>query len=793
MNSFAYWFTPAGDYSHNKYNEELNDAVITVTERHGWAIAPAGSDAAGEKYLGIKFNTSINVTNFAYYMYNGKPAGVSGVGNITLQGSSDNITWVNLTYLPNITISWVNVSVLNTGIYPYYRFTVYTGTSGDISITEWQFIYQLPPSLTSNSTELWLYDNYTGSIKNKSSITEQEDFYFRANYSTYEGKFINASCSFNASNITAVFHSRSSENITIADTSSRLSMKLSEGTSELINDIYRLKVCRIDQPVSVDVYINDSLYKSYASGLIPSCSATPSYYEIYEVVNAYNSTKNINISIGCHDCLNVNRQLRIVKSFNATLNYTLTYWRNFNTHAEAMYNKSSFYFYDAYPYTFFGNQSRRVTITCNGENAVFNYYPSTRQISVFITQINSIPYSDGMLIESLETTNISAAIYGDLYTKINFTVLNSSGAIQANGSDSFLIVNGSLLRWNGIYNISVAVTGYDGSITTKAGYFTLNDTVKPDIIFGYPTMNTVIQTGTEIGMNLSIYDVNLFSFNITILKEDKSILYSNYTENLTVSYFTFAHPIIFSDEGAYNLTVKAWDSHTTEFISDMPVEKTKNALNFNGITISASDAVSCDYAKLKDRYSFSFNFLSSGIKTYILASDTRLIYLPESKYKAHFVIPDKQLWVDFSGIAKEPKIERVNDYMYNIIIEQDKAQSFNSVGKMNLGEESIRFEVSNIANPYDISLIEHTNWFNFGILDFTTTSGVLMLFFLFVVYVFVVVLGYYTGISAFVLMSGVYGLFLSFLLSVGVSVIMGVTFSIVNVFILVSGVLMFRD
>ena len=118
------------------------------------------------------------------------------------------------------------------------------------------------------------------------------------------------------------------------------------------------------------------------------------------------------------------------------------------------------------------------------------------------------------------------------------------------------------------------------------------------------------------------------------------------------------------------------DAHTSNSIKDYDVSNGINTITFNTeegnhIKIS-SDGSSYQtlYNKKTDRYEFGWNYLlTDSTRKFTLESDNKIYYLPNSKYKGHFVIMGSNLngnWIDFEGIGNDYSVKKVNDRKYEI-------------------------------------------------------------------------------------------------------------------------------
>jgi hypothetical protein len=149
--------------------------------------------------------------------------------------------------------------------------------------------------------------------------------------------------------------------------------------------------------------------------------------------------------------------------------------------------------------------------------------------------------------------------------------------------------------------------------------------------------------------------------------------------------------------GTKYVNVSATDSHTAKFIEGWDVRKQSDNILFDDVRITAVDAVSSDYSKLKDRYAFEFSY-PEGVqeKVYYIESDSILTYRSKSGYKAHFVDYQNRKWIDFEGVNGNPIVEKVNDKKWMVTFNtDDKQMKFSSVGGLNSIQLEYEFKLVN--------------------------------------------------------------------------------------------------
>ena len=115
-------------------------------------------------------------------------------------------------------------------------------------------------------------------------------------------------------------------------------------------------------------------------------------------------------------------------------------------------------------------------------------------------------------------------------------------------------------------NISINASAVDWS--ADSGLFHYNvDTIPPRINQTGLINNSDIIINTVLNTNVTIFDPNLFAYNISLINLDTSTVLENYfAENLTVQIVINDTSRILSTLGNFTFNIKAWDSHTVKKI-----------------------------------------------------------------------------------------------------------------------------------------------------------------------------------------------------------------------------------
>jgi len=187
------------------------------------------------------------------------------------------------------------------------------------------------------------------------------------------------------------------------------------------------------------------------------------------------------------------------------------------------------------------------------------------------------------------------------------------------------------------------------------------------------------------------------------------------------------------DDGLYNLTVTASDSHTKQEIKAYETKASNKELYYKTeenikIWIKSDDEADTSTIKTKDRYSFNFDFkdkLNKG-RIFHVISDNPISYRKDSGYKAHFVITDgvDGNWVDFEGVPGTPIITRVNAFHYTVYFPHIPSKvEFHSIGGLNTNAKTYPLYIGNYNIHSDNGLIGEPHIFK---INLTVNTGYIL-------------------------------------------------------------------
>lgn len=250
------------------------------------------------------------------------------------------------------------------------------------------------------------------------------------------------------------------------------------------------------------------------------------------------------------------------------------------------------------------------------------------------------------------------------------------------------------------------------------GVFSTNSSVRSLILdTSNPTINfninnffnstnnqsTTNQYGNNITFNLTFNDEQaLFGYVINITK-GSSNFFSKQNLTLSLKQHNFSQEVITTSwgVGVYNINIIFADSHTAHKIKDYDVGGYGGRVDFrtaegNHIKVSSDGAYNTKSLKLKDRYSFGFDYVfKDNSKVFWLETDNALQYISGSGYKAHFVVWNEKTrsgnWIDFEGLKGDITINKISKNIYRIIFsntDDSKEVIFNSIGGLNTVEQN---------------------------------------------------------------------------------------------------------
>jgi hypothetical protein len=429
--------------------------------------------------------------------------------------------------------------------------------------------------------------------------------------------------------------------------------------------------------------------------------------------------------------------LRIIPISENGLLRTFIYERNFYAHTENLtYNSSSgLYEYTPYPYRAFPT-SFIENISCMGQrtdNSTRSWFVSDTPPFITFQSIFFQPFTDNILIETPDEFQIIYNVLGVVVSS-ELNITNSAGVVlkTVTNTNSVTLNSSELLR-SGYYNVSVWVMDDDGNTSYNVTKFRTNDTTNPALSITEPTNYTYNINGVSsvtVPITAVFSDVNLFAYEVYILKDNTSIVFYENLNNITTTSYAYTKNVLLNITGNYSIWVNVSDDHTDTLFPDLKTEIAGRSINFNFTKninklqlpdeqvkiyfLSGAELSTTSIKKLKDRYTFDFDFagVNTGKGIMPLTEYTFRVYCqdqyfrPYSSYIGHSVCYSTKTWVDFSNkeiVSYKARECGLNCMEYAFLIPESKKLSFESIGGINTMSASREFEIINSSVPFGTS------------------------------------------------------------------------------------------
>lgn len=304
------------------------------------------------------------------------------------------------------------------------------------------------------------------------------------------------------------------------------------------------------------------------------------------------------------------------------------------------------------------------------------------------------------------------------------------------------------------FYFSLSCNNFEANYTTGVYNYSI-DTINPFIDSTFIN-NSEFNQGELVKFKGNCTDSNLFAYNVTWFDASNTVLQNSFQENLTVTTIEVNSQLSASNLGNYSIRFECWDSHTINIIPDYQWEKIQyvnNNVTYKGISIRNIELVTDDFSYINDFYlikktdrflfAFDFNTFNTPITIYLKADNVK--YLPNSKYKGHFIINNKH-WVDFeSDDIINLQIKYLENYgYYQIKFTPIKSLVvFKSIGDLNYQSLTYYYNV-----VYPLSLTETNNILN-------NIYGVIALIGWFILFGILFIVGFWQRFYLFVSLSAV--------------------------------------
>lgn len=335
----------------------------------------------------------------------------------------------------------------------------------------------------------------------------------------------------------------------------------------------------------------------------------------------------------------------------------------------------------------------------------------------FIPSVNIVSTSPETNTQfNINTININATLNASTVGLFNCSLyvngLNNYSWLNQLNTTSFIDTD---VTFSGDTNNTYNFNCTDGTTETVSDtkYFYIDFTT-PTITTSFINRNINFPYKNLIGQFNFSDSFMLYSFNASIdgvnIDGANNLGTTDYTYNLSYNISSL-------DVGIHNLTLRVADGHTSK---EIPSYNVNDGLfnNFLEFTTPSQDFFSIEKkdksifdkfttTKLKDRYSFSFE--PSDDKqtsyTFIVTSSQKInIIETDSKYKNYLISGDN--WIDFvelSELNSKVQIKLLSDNVAEVTVTEltpkDK-YNFNSIGELNIIEETFTFDVANYTFSY---------------------------------------------------------------------------------------------
>jgi len=359
-------------------------------------------------------------------------------------------------------------------------------------------------------------------------------------------------------------------------------------------------------------------------------------------------------------------------------------------------------------------------ITVHNYQSMVKYYNGTDWVQIGNNEI-------GNAIQSAGSDIPTNAYDGDWNTLVTVGYSNYGFHNLASASAELTFYE-EAVYWSFVTPTFEFDTGiYDWGVTCDFGtenVTTDNRTIEIDLV--EPTINigTGLQNKAVIGLltgQINISDDNLYGINIS---DSTGTLFYNISYSGTellynLSVNTSAYP-----QGFNTINIRSSDGHTASKIKEY---KHKTSIFNNDIIYEFDDGHvrinpegitgTLTTTKKKDRYNFEFDrpdYKKNDNIVFYIESNNYIDYLSDSKYDAHFVVPQLNKWIDFEleGATGDEKydVEKISNTEYKVTISKVKDLTditFNSIGDLNVNEVNLTWYNAKAVTIYTATLAEN--------------------------------------------------------------------------------------
>lgn len=268
---------------------------------------------------------------------------------------------------------------------------------------------------------------------------------------------------------------------------------------------------------------------------------------------------------------------------------------------------------------------------------------------------------------------------------------------------------------------------------TNSTFWFVYDTVNPALSYSLTPSTPTGYVNRNFTLNVSWYDMYLYQANTTITKiSDGSLMYYRYSGTLGGSTRWYNSSTLINltgwTETSYELRMKGVDTHTDKDFNEaktasLTKDTSKGTINTAALKLK-KDNVNFEMPKdmdlqtedCGDRICLIFTTTKTKEKKTVNFKATKVDYLADSPYKAHFII-NGTYWIDFEG-AKGISVTKLAKDNYAVSFDMpDSSLRTHSIGGLNVVTTTTTFVydktkptfTGNKSVPQAIAVLLHFN------------------------------------------------------------------------------------
>ena len=251
-------------------------------------------------------------------------------------------------------------------------------------------------------------------------------------------------------------------------------------------------------------------------------------------------------------------------------------------------------------------------------------------------------------------------------------------------------------------NYSIVINCSDPDNEVNISFWFVVDQTNPIITVYSPVNNSMHDS--NIWVNVTYTDTNLYRANTTIFNSSGNIIYNNYSGDLNQDTYDVRNLLDIStlQNGEYTLNTIATDDHTVkEFKEELKESTTEDSnekttrynMEHGNIYIDYDKDVTMKTIKTTDRWKQEYSYdekAKNNLKITVRAD--KIVYREHSPYACHLIINDNY-WYDCEGLDITRFIQNKNKITFWYDRKDDKDLS-ESIGGLNIVEENRVFHIT---------------------------------------------------------------------------------------------------